>query len=96
MERKRFEPAQFYQKNERTSLRSLFFIACNLLLVYCLQFAACLLLVICRLRCSDAKARFFFLAAIPGCGDCFGVAYRIKAANKHEKVVAGFYNGAAG
>lgn len=55
-----------------------------------------LLLVICRLRCSDAKARFFFLAAIPGCGDCFGVAYRIKAANKHEKVVAGFYNGAAG
>ena len=54
-----------------------------------------LLLVICRLRCSDAKARFFFLAAIPGCGDCFGVAYRIKAANKHEKVVAGFYNGAA-
>lgn len=55
-----------------------------------------LLLAICRLRCSDANARFFFLAAIPGCGDCFGVVSRIKTANKHEKEVAGFYNGAAG
>lgn len=78
MERKRFEPAQFYQKKRGR--------------VCVLSF---LLLAICRLRCSDAKTRFFFLAAIPGCGDCFGVSYRIKAANKHEKVVAGFYNGAA-
>lgn len=79
MERKRFEPAQFYQKKRGR--------------VCVLSF---LLLAICRMRCNDAKARFFFLPAIPRCGDCFGVVSRIKTANKHEKEVTDFYNDAAG